>query len=213
MTIEMLKPGLQTTVQAVPRVALRHLGVPAAGAADPLSLALANRLVGNPSLAPALELTLSGATLRFGTDAWFAVTGAKAKARLNGERIKLHLTYRARAGDALEIGGARAGARNYVAVAGGVLADEILGSASTYLPAGLGGHEGRALDVGDVLAIGTPGAAPAISSCANKSFRLPVTFISPTGRPISPFSTRCPRKPSEKSPVVLSALPPSHDVT
>jgi allophanate hydrolase subunit 2 len=104
MRFTVLKPGLQTSVQAGPRTGLRHLGVPAAGAADPLSLALANRLVGNPLLAPGLETTLNGVALRFQGGGLVAITGARAKARLNGERVKLHRTLAVAAGDELEIG-------------------------------------------------------------------------------------------------------------
>ena len=152
MKIRVLKPGLQTTVQAGPRLGMRHLGVPASGAADPLSLALANRLVGNSPLMPALETTLTGVTLRFESDGFVAVTGASAGLRLNGERVKRHRTLAVRRGEVLELESAKAGARNYVAVAGGIASDDVLGSASTYLPAGFGGHEGRALRVDDVIA-------------------------------------------------------------
>jgi allophanate hydrolase len=152
MTIRVLRPGLQTTVQAGPRVGLRHLGVPAAGAADPLSLALANHLVGNPLLAAGLETTLNGVSLRFEDGGFVAITGARAKARLNGERVKQHRTLAVRAGDELEIGPARLGTRNYLALAGGIAVEEVLGSSSTYLPAGFGGLEGRALRSGDVVA-------------------------------------------------------------
>jgi biotin-dependent carboxylase-like uncharacterized protein len=160
MRFTVLKPGLQTTVQAGPRTGLRHLGVPAAGAADPLSLALANRLVGNPLLAPGLETTLNGVALRFQGEGLVAITGARAKARLNGERVKLHRTLAVAAGDELEIGPARLGARNYLAVAGGIDVEEVLGSASTYLPAGFGGLQGRALRGGDVVATGPAVGTP-----------------------------------------------------
>jgi allophanate hydrolase len=160
MRFTVLKPGLQTTVQAGPRTGLRHLGVPAAGAADPLSLALANRLVGNPLLAPGLETTLNGVALRFQGGGLVAITGARAKARLNGERVKLHRTLAVAAGDELEIGPARLGARNYLAVAGGIDVEEVLGSASTYLPAGFGGLQGRALRGGDVVATGPAVGTP-----------------------------------------------------
>ena len=160
MRFTVLKPGLQTTVQAGPRTGLRHLGVPAAGAADPLSLALANRLVGNPLLAPGLETTLNGVALGFQGEGLVAITGARAKARLNGERVKLHRTLAVAAGDELEIGPARLGARNYLAVAGGIDVEEVLGSASTYLPAGFGGLQGRALRGGDVVATGPAVGTP-----------------------------------------------------
>jgi len=170
MTIEIVKAGLQTTVQADPRTGSRHLGVPASGAADPLSLALANRLVANPVFAPALEITLSGMSLRFLSDTFIAITGAKANAKLNGERIKLHRTIAVRNGDRLTVGAARAGARSYLAVAGGFDGSEMLGSVSTYLPAGFGGFEGRALRDGDLLSTGPFDFAPAMIKTP-KAFR------------------------------------------
>ena len=151
MTITVIKPGLQSTIQSRPRVGLRHQGVPANGAADPLSLALANRLVGNTWHAPAIEATLLGPTLRFEGSCAFAVTGAPAPLALNGMPIDTHTTVLAHTGDELAIGAATSGARTYVAVAGGFIADDVLGSASTNLQAAFGGFQGRALQVGDVL--------------------------------------------------------------
>ncbi len=151
MAIEVVKPGALTLVQAGPRTGRRHQGVPASGAADPLSLALANRLVGNDLLAPALEIALTGPTLRFESATAFAVTGAQAALRLNDRDIGFHETIEARAGDQLTIGSVELGARVYLAVAGGIEIASVLGSASTYLPAGFGGFDGRALREGDVL--------------------------------------------------------------
>ena len=151
MTITVLKSGLQTTVQSRPRVGLRHEGVPGGGAADPVSLALANRLVGNPWDSPGLEATLVGPTLRFDTDYAFAIAGAPCEARLGDGIVPAHETLFAEAGDVLSVGPALADARAYIAFAGGVESESVLGSASTNLQAGFGGHEGRALRPGDVL--------------------------------------------------------------
>lgn len=151
MTITVLKPGLQTTVQSRPRPGLRHLGVPASGAADPLSLALANRLVGNVWDTPALEVTLLGPTLRLNERCAFAITGGHFVATLNGHAVRLHETIVADAGDLLAIGGSGQGARCYIAFAGGLAAEEMLGSSSTYLPGELGGQAGRALRERDEL--------------------------------------------------------------
>ena len=157
MTLEILKPGPQTTIQSVPRTGQRHLGVPSSGPADPLSMALANRLVGNGLLAPALEIPLGGVSLRFRSQTAVALTGAHASATLAGEPLPPHSAREANAGDELHVGPAEQGARVYAAFAGGLQADEVLGSTSTYLPAGLGGHHGRALEKGDRLSIGRYG--------------------------------------------------------
>ena len=151
MSIVVIKPGLQTTVQAGPRIGLRHLGVPANGAADPLSLALANKLVGNAWDTAALEVTLLGPTLRFDQDCSFAVAGAEVDLHLNGTRCPSHETLIAKSGDELVVGALRSGARAYVALAGGLVAKKVLGSVSTNLQAGFGGAGGRALQKGDTL--------------------------------------------------------------
>lgn len=154
MTVVVVKPGLLSTLQAGPRTGQRHLGIPGGGAADPLSLALANKLVGNAWDAPAIEATLTGPVLRFEADVSVAVAGAVAELSLNGREARLHRSFIARAGDELAIGAVAVGVRVYVAVGGGFLANAVLGSRSTDLQAGFGGYEGRALRSGDRLETG-----------------------------------------------------------
>jgi len=151
MSITVLAPGLQTTVQSAARRGYRHQGVPASGAADPLSLALANRLVGNDVLAPGLEAGLVGPALRFEARYSIAITGGVAKATLNNEPVEFHRTLFVNSGDDLVIGSVEVGMRVYIAVSGGLQADEVLGSSSTYVSAAIGGFCGRALEQGDEL--------------------------------------------------------------
>ncbi|MGB5510597.1 MAG: biotin-dependent carboxyltransferase family protein [Woeseiaceae bacterium] len=172
MRITVLKPGLQTTLQSRPRIGLRHLGVPASGAADPLSLALANRLVANTWDAVALEVTLLGPTLRMNTDCAIAVVGASFDVMLNNVAMPLHETVFAAAGDVLSVGGCAKGARCYIAFSGGLGATEVLGSSSTYLTGELGGLQGRALQPGDELRV-SPARVPGLSTPAG--FRIPMS--------------------------------------
>lgn len=153
MSVIVLKAGLQTTIQSKPRIGFRHLGVASGGAADPLSLALANRLVGNAWDAPALEAALLGPKLRFDVDCAFAVTGGLAAVTLDSRPVRFHETSFAAVGDELSIGAVESGARVYMAVASGFAANEVMGSSSTYLMAGFGGHQGRALEAGDQLSV------------------------------------------------------------
>ncbi|MDX1515859.1 MAG: biotin-dependent carboxyltransferase family protein [Woeseiaceae bacterium] len=173
MSIRIIKPGMLTTVQSGPRRGLRHLGVPAAGAADPLSLALANKLVGNDVEAAALEATLVGPRLRFEQPTRFALTGAVAEATLNDDAVAYHETREAGAGDELFVGPAAEGCRVYIAFAGGIAAQPVLGSSSTYLPAALGGHRGRALREGDLLYLGAD--APQVRLATPDDCRPPIT--------------------------------------
>ena len=154
--IEVVEPGALTSVQtARGRPGWRHLGIPVGGAADAWSARLANRLVGNDDDAAVLEVTLIGPTLRFGAAARVAVTGARFVASVAGASLP---PFEAReipgGGTTLRIGEGD-GARAYLAIAGGVLVEPVLGSAATDLRSGFGGHEGRALRAGDVLSFGS----------------------------------------------------------
>jgi biotin-dependent carboxylase-like uncharacterized protein len=152
--IEVIEPGALTSVQtAAGRQGWRHLGVPVGGAVDAWSARLANRLVGNPDDAALLEVTLLGPNLRFTAPARVGVTGARFEVTLDGVPFPDHVAGELRAGSTLRIGEGD-GARAYVAVAGGIEVEPVLGSAATDLRSGFGGQEGRALQTGDVLACG-----------------------------------------------------------
>ena len=153
MSFVVEKPGLQTLIQGAARRGMRHLGVPLSGAADPLSLALANRLVGNALAAAALEVTLSGMTLVCTAPGRIAVSGATRTIVVDGKAKPMQHRLDLAADSRIELGPAESGARSYIAVAGAFAAREVLGSPSTYLPARMGGYDGRALEAGDMLGI------------------------------------------------------------
>ena len=153
-------PGPLALVQGGPRAGLRHLGVPWAGAADALSLALANRLVGNDSRTPGIEVTFGGLRVRAEAPVSVAVTGAPAPLTIDDCPAAPHETLTLMPGQTLTLGTPAVGARAYLAVRGGFALPDVLGSASTYRPARLGGLEGRALRAGDALPLAAPGLAP-----------------------------------------------------
>ncbi|TSE27338.1 Acetyl-/propionyl-coenzyme A carboxylase alpha chain [Tepidimonas sediminis] len=163
--IEVLEPGLQTTVQDWPgRTGLWAVGVPPSGPMDALALRLANRLVGNPEGAAALEMTLTGPTLRFHRDGVIALAGADMGAELDGRPLANWSRHAVAAGSTLRLGAVRGpGARAYLAVRGGLDVPEYLGSRATFTLGQFGGHAGRALRGGDVLHLG---AAPAVDDTA-----------------------------------------------
>ncbi|MEO0550843.1 MAG: biotin-dependent carboxyltransferase family protein [Pseudomonadota bacterium] len=158
MSLRVIKPGLQTTVQGAPRSGWRHMGMPCAGPADGLSLGLANRLVGNPSEAAGLEITYGSFEAVAERDAAIAITGAQADLNIDGVPAAMHETLNLKAGARLVIGPALLGARVYLALAGGVLGKMLMGSPSTYLPAEIGGLDGRALRAGDYIESAREGA-------------------------------------------------------
>lgn len=152
-TIEVVTPGTQTTVQDYPgRRGYWNVGVPPSGPMDHLSFRLANRAVGNPAGAAALEITLSGPTLKFNTPATIAICGAEFAAKLDGKPVEMWRPVPVKAGQTLALGTVTgAGARGYLAVAGGFDVPEYLGSKSTFPLGKFGGHAGRALVAGDIL--------------------------------------------------------------
>ena len=153
MIIEILEPGALTSVQdAVGRPSWRHLGVPAGGAADAWSARLANRLVGNPDDAPLLEITLIGPTIRLEIKTVVALVG-RFQATVDGIPFPSDTARTMRPGSVLRIG-AGTDARGYLAFAGGVAVELVLGSAATDLRTGFGGFGGRALRAGDRLSLG-----------------------------------------------------------
>lgn len=149
--LRILKAGLQSTLQGAPRLGHRHLGIPYAGPADPLSMALANRLVGNASDATCVEITFGGFEAEVEADCAVAVTGAAGSLSVSGREMEPHETWHLRTGDTIKIDPPQVGARTYLAIRSGFKARVQFGSASTYLPASLGGYEGRALIADDVL--------------------------------------------------------------
>jgi antagonist of KipI len=149
-------PGLLTTVQDLGRPGFGPLGVSPSGAADPVALRLGNLLVGNEPGAAALEMTLLGGSFIFPEGAVIALAGADFGATLDGTPVEMWATQAISPGAKLIFGPTRNFARSYLAVAGGIQVKPFLGSASTHLLSGLGGHEGRALRKGDVLELGWP---------------------------------------------------------
>lgn len=166
--IRVLDPGFFTTFQDLGRPGLGHLGVPAAGAADTFSLRVANRLVGNPDGAPALEMTAQGVALSFETPACIAFAGAELEATLEGQPLPMHQSIDIPAGANLRAGRIHDGFRCYLAIAGGFKLPQVLGSASSDSLAGLGPAP---LAADDRLSLaGRPGPAPRFYMRAPRRF-------------------------------------------
>ncbi|MGA8135452.1 MAG: urea carboxylase [Pseudomonas gingeri] len=152
-TFEVLSGGTQTSVQDYPgRQGYWAVGVPPSGPMDSRSLRLGNLLLGNPEGCAGLEITMSGPSLRFNTDAVLAVTGAVLPVSLDGAAVAMNTALRVKAGSVLSLGSiTEAGARSYLCLRGGVQVPDYLGSKSTFTLGQFGGHGGRALRAGDVL--------------------------------------------------------------
>lgn len=152
--IEVLEPGLFTTVQDLGREGFGPMGVSPSGAADPVSLRLGNKLVGNTDVAAGLEMTLLGGAFRFPEGGMVALAGSDFGATLDQAPAAMWTSIDVQPGQTLRVGPTRSGARCYLCIQGGIEVKPFLGSASTHILSGLGGLEGRALRRGDVLSVG-----------------------------------------------------------
>jgi biotin-dependent carboxylase-like uncharacterized protein len=150
--IEVLRAGMCDLVVDRGRPGWGVLGVPAGGAADPAALTAANRLAGNDAVAAGLEIALSGPILRFPFGGVVALTGTHfAATRSSGAAVAWNETLVMAAGETLVLDRAMDGCRCWLAVHGGLAVTRVMGSRSTFLPAGFGGYFGRALKAGDAL--------------------------------------------------------------
>ncbi len=150
--IQVIVPGMLSTIQDHGRWGHQHLGVSPGGAADPVLASIANRLLGNPDDAAVIECTMTGPLLRLRTNARVAWVGWADVSSGKPHEIK--------AGDHIDLRSRMCHLRGYVAVAGGIDVPQVLRSRATDLRAVLGGHHGRALQAGDTLPIGMSHTAP-----------------------------------------------------
>lgn len=180
--MEILRPGALASIQDLGRNGMRRFGVGATGALDSVALRVGNLLLGNEPGAAAIEFTLGRATVRFDADLRIALTGAECRADVDGEPVWCWHAFDVRAGSTLTLPAARAGTRTYLCVAGGIDVPLAMGSRSTDLKAGFGGHQGRSLRRGDRLGAlrANPATAPSIPiGVLSPAWALPLPSPSP----------------------------------
>jgi len=154
LTIRILNPGLQTTIQDLGRNGYSHYGVSSSGAADDLSFRLGNLIVGNKENLAAIEMTLLGGDYKFDIDANISLTGSKFDAKIEGESLHFYKNIPIQSGQLLSVGQSLQGSRCYLAVRGGIDINDVLSAKTTHLTSKIGGVDGRSLKKDDVLIIG-----------------------------------------------------------
>jgi len=154
LSIRILNPGLQTTIQDLGRNGYSHYGVSSSGAADDLSFRLGNLIVGNKENLAAIEMTLLGGDYKFDIDANISLTGSKFDAKIEGESLHFYKNIPIQSGQLLSIGQSLQGSRCYLAVRGGIDINDVLSAKTTHLTSKIGGVDGRSLKKDDVLIIG-----------------------------------------------------------
>lgn len=149
--IKIIESGTLTTIQDTGRYGYQKFGMPVAGAMDKFSLRAANSLVGNEQTEAALEFTISGPKMKFISASVVAITGGNFTPYLNECQMPAWQSFFVPEDSVLEIKSSSTGIRGYIAFEGGVKADQVLGSKSTYLQAKLGGYRGRKLKKNDIV--------------------------------------------------------------
>lgn len=151
MQITITKPGVLSTVQDMGRWEYLSQAVPVSGPMDSLSARIANIALGNNEDAPVIEFTYAAAEFNVDCPALIAYAGEGAVLKCGKQLLPLNRPLFIQAGQTITLQNNGNGSRTYLAIAGGFNVPVILGSCSTYLPAAIGGIDGRALQAGDVI--------------------------------------------------------------
>ncbi len=144
MSLAVTEASGLVTIQDAGRNSFRKFGVPLSGAMDWFALQAANQLTGNALDAPALEIGLGEISLRAERDCVIAVTGAGYEVKNYLWTFSLWTSFYVRRGWNVNVKKTSGGNWAYLAIAGGLTAEEFLGSRSTYLRGGIG----RAIEAG-----------------------------------------------------------------
>lgn len=154
MSISVLNPGLQSTIQDFGRHGYQKYGVIVSGAMDTYSMRLANIAVGNNENEGVLEITMIGPSLELEKGTLISITGGNISPTINEKKIPMGRPVYLKEDCVLNFGACIAGCRSYLAIAGGFEVPKVMESKSTYLRAQFGGFNGRTLKKGDILNIG-----------------------------------------------------------
>ncbi len=148
--IEVLNPGIYSSIQDFGRIGFRKYGVPVSGSLDKHSMICANRKLGNPDNQPVIEIFGGKFELRSHSECSIGYAGAKCDCRLNGKSVsdtKVEL----KSQDIVSFDRPSSGWLLYLTFDRALMADNKLGSVSTLISSGIGGHHGRNLRKGDQL--------------------------------------------------------------
>lgn len=149
--LQIIEPGILTTLQDLGRERYQAYGVTRGGAMDERALRAANALVGNDAGDACLEIMSGGVTLRALEKCLVAIAGAPFSVRVQTRAMPHNAALFLRAGDVLRMDAPVWGRYAYLAIGGGFDVPRVLGSRATALRDGFGGLDGRALRDGDVL--------------------------------------------------------------
>jgi antagonist of KipI len=153
MSMKIIHPGFLTTIQDLGRYGFQKYGVSVSGAMDPISLRIANLLVGNEEGEGAFEMTLMGPSLTVERDMMIAITGGDLLPTIDENKVPMWRPVLMKKGSTLKFNACKMGCRAYLAVAGGFRVSKVMNSKSTFERGAFGGYHGRKLQNGDILEV------------------------------------------------------------
>jgi antagonist of KipI len=156
MTLEVIEANGLATIQDLGRIGWKRFGVPSSGPMDVFAFRAANALAGNSAGQAVIEIGLGDITFRAQRDSVIAVAGVGYELSVYIWDFPLWSSYYVRAGWMIRLRKMDFGMWAYLAIAGGIQSQPILGSSSTYLRGQLGGLQGRQLQIGDLIRAGNP---------------------------------------------------------
>ncbi|MDT0650956.1 biotin-dependent carboxyltransferase family protein [Autumnicola edwardsiae] len=130
--IDVLQPGLFSTIQDFGRLGFLKFGVPQSGAMDFYAAKMANLILRNKADAPVLEITQMGPKLQFSAPTEIAIAGADLSPKINGRQIENISVFKVVAGETLSFGRRKNGCRAYLAVKNGFDSELLMNSKSWY---------------------------------------------------------------------------------
>ena len=130
--IEVLQPGLFSTIQDPGRNGFLKYGVPMSGVMDLYAAQMANLILRNSPNSAVLEITQMGPKLKFSDPAKISICGALLSPKINNFKIGNNRVYKIEAGDELSFGKRQLGCRAYLAISGGFKTEKILKSRSWF---------------------------------------------------------------------------------
>ncbi|SEG16603.1 5-oxoprolinase subunit C family protein [Marinobacterium lutimaris] len=149
--LKVLQPGLMTLITDLGRFGHHRIGLTTGGPLDPFAFRWANRLLGNDDNATALEVSIGGLVIEAQVDTWVAFTGGEMPLKIGGEEVEGWTAHPVKAGQRIEAGFSKCGARGYLAVSGGFDIAPMFDSSATVQREKLGGLNGQKLQAGDLL--------------------------------------------------------------
>ncbi|MCP9199799.1 biotin-dependent carboxyltransferase family protein [Gramella sp. GC03-9] len=130
--MEVLQPGLFSSIQDLGRFGFQKYGVPQSGVMDRYAMRIGNLLLGNLQEASVMEMTFQGPQLKFNSPTRICITGADLSPQLNNEPVENFEPIQVKEGDELKFGRRKRGFRSYLAIEGGFDTGEVMGSQSWY---------------------------------------------------------------------------------